>query len=207
MRTSRPRFWGEGLGQDKLCAYHTLYAALKALSLVLAPFAPFLAEAMWRNLRTQNDPESVHLADWPEPLFRDLRLEEQMARVRSVVELGLAARNRAKVKVRQPLRLLLVQAQPEDFTIPSELWLLAKEELNVLELRLVPDLGEARVPRLIPDFRRLGPRLGPTAQEIGRLLREADPAWAKGFLAQGQAELLVNGERVTIWQGDVQVTW
>lgn len=207
IRTSRPRFWTEGMGRDKLCAYHTLYAALKALSLLLAPFVPFLAEAMWLNLRSEGDPESVHLADWPEPLFRDTPLEEQMERVRKVVELGLAARNRAKVKVRQPLRLLLVLAKPEDFQIPSELWSLAKEELNVFELRLVPDLREARVPRLIPDFRRLGPRLGAKAQMVGRFLREADPAWAKGFLEQGEAELLVNGEKVTIWQGDAQVVW
>ncbi|MEN3010309.1 MAG: isoleucine--tRNA ligase [Candidatus Bipolaricaulaceae bacterium] len=207
IRTSRPRFWGEGMGQDKRSAYHTLYAALKTLSLLLAPFVPFLAEAMWQNLRTAEDPESVHLADWPAPLFRDRTLEEQMARVRQVVELGLAARNRAKLKVRQPLRLLLVQEKPGDAAIPQELWVLAKEELNVLELRVVPDLGAARQPRLSPDFRRLGPRLGAQAQAVGRLLREADPAWARTLLEHGQAELALEQGRVLILREDVQVAW
>jgi len=207
IRASRPRFWAEGLGMDKLAAYHTLYAALRTLSLLLAPFVPFLAEAMWRNLRTEEDPESVHLADWPAPLFRDPVLEGQMERVREVVELGLAARNRAKIKVRQPLRLLLVQEKPEDAAIPAELWALAKEELNVQELRLVADLSPARVPRLVPDFRRLGPRLGAKAQAVGRLLREADPQWAQLLLEKGQAELRVDGETVAVRSDEVQVSW
>lgn len=207
IRASRPRFWAEGKGKAKLSAYHTLYTALRTLSLLLAPFTPFLAEAMWLNLRTEQDPESVHLAAWPEPLRRERELEEQMERVRKVVKLGLAGRNRAKIKVRQPLRLLLVQARPEDLAIPAELWRLAKEELNVLELRLVADLDEARVPRLSPDFRRLGPRLGPQAQTVGRLLREVDPAWAKTLVEQGRAELQVAGETIVVLREDVQVTW
>lgn len=207
IRTSRPRFWAKGLGEDKLSAYHTLYTALKTLGLLLAPFVPFLAECIWRNLRRPEDPESVHLADWPAPLFRDAELERQMERVRRIVELGLAARNRAKIKVRQPLRLLLVRAGPDDYAIPAELWELAKGELNVQELRLVPDLTEVQVPRLSPDFRRLGPRLGPKAQLVGRFLRQAPPAWARKLLEEGEAELEIEGETISIQREDVQVVW
>lgn len=207
IRVSRPRFWGAGLSQDKLSAYHTLYTALKVLSLVLAPFVPFLAEAMWQNLRTEEDESSVHLEDWPKPLFRDEGLEAHMARVRQVVELALAARNRAKIKVRQPLRTLFVLEKPGDRQIPQELWALAKEELNVLELQFVSDLSGFRVPHISPDFRKLGPRLGSLAQVVGQKLREASAEWVRALLAHGQATLDLAGTSVEIHSDEVQVSW
>jgi len=207
IRASRPRFWGFGLGEDKLSAYHTLYFVLKNLSLLLAPFTPFLAEAMWQNLRTDEDPVSVHLADWPSPLFRDRSLEEQMGRVREVVELALAARNRAKIKVRQPLRSLFVLEKPGDPEIPEELWRLAKEELNVLELRVVRDLSLVRVPKASPDFRRLGPRLGAKAQLVAQRIREAPPDWVRELLSQGAAAIDLGEEKVQIRAEEVQVSW
>jgi isoleucyl-tRNA synthetase len=207
IRASRPRFWGSGLGEDKLSAYHTLYFVLKNLSLLLAPFAPFLAEAMWQNLRTDEDPVSVHLADWPSPLFRDRSLEEQMGRVREVVELALAARNRAKIKVRQPLRSLFVLEKPGDPEIPEELWRLAKEELNVLELRVVRDLSLVQVPKASPDFRRLGPRLGAKAQLVAQRIGEAPPEWVRELLSQGAAAIDLGEEKVQIRAEEVQVSW
>lgn len=207
IRASRPRFWGSGLGEDKLSAYHTLYFVLKNLSLLLAPFTPFLAEAMWQNLRTDEDPVSVHLADWPSPLFRDRSLEEQMGRVREVVELALAARNRAKIKVRQPLRSLFVLEKPGDPEIPEELWRLAKEELNVLELRVVRDLSLVRVPKASPDFRRLGPRLGAKAQLVAQRIREAPPEWVRELLSQGAAAIDLGEEKVQIRAEEVQISW
>ena len=207
IRASRPRFWGSGLGEDKLSAYHTLYFVLKNLSLLLAPFTPFLAEAMWQNLRTDEDPVSVHLADWPSPLFRDRSLEEQMGRVREVVELALAARNRAKIKVRQPLRSLFVLEKPGDPEIPEDLWRLAKEELNVLELRVVRDLSLVRVPKASPDFRRLGPRLGAKAQLVAQKIREAPPDWVRELLSQGAAAIDLGEEKVQIRAEEVQISW
>ncbi len=207
IRASRPRFWRSGLSEDKLSAYHTLYFVLKNLSLLLAPFTPFLAEAMWQNLRTEGDPVSVHLADWPSPLFRDPALEEQMRRVREVVELALAARNRAKIKVRQPLRALFVLEKLGDREIPEELWRLAKEELNVLELKVVSDLSFVRVPKASPDFRRLGPRLGPKAQLAASKIREASPDWVRELLSCGSASLDLGEETVLIGAEEVQVSW
>ena len=207
IRASRPRFWGSGLSEDKLSAYHTLYFVLKNLGLLLAPFTPFLAEAMWQNLRTEGDPISVHLADWPSPLFRDPVLEEQMQRVREVVELALAARNRAKIKVRQPLRTLFVLEKPGDREIPEELWRLAKEELNVLELQVVRDLSLVRVPKASPDFRRLGPRFGAKAQLLAQRIREASPDWVRDLLSHGSAPLELGEEKVLIQAEEVQVSW
>jgi len=208
IRSSRPRFWGEGLTQDKIAAYETLYAALKTLALVLAPFVPFLAESLWTSLRTDSDPLSVHWAAWPEPEGREPALEEQMARVRSVVSLGLAARNQAKVKVRQPLPALHVVTKVGDEGIPEELWALARGELNVEAIRRVPDLNSHRRPKLSPDFRSLGPRLGPKAPKVAQALAHADPRpLAQQLLEQKEITLTVDGEPVKLKDDEVKLEW
>jgi isoleucyl-tRNA synthetase len=208
IRLSRPRFWGEGLTQDKLAAYHTLYQALRTLAQLLAPFTPFLAEAMWQSLKTDGDPDSVHLADWPAPGPRDEALERAMARVREVASLGLAARNLAKVKVRQPLAALYAVKKPGDEEVPEELWRLAKAELNVRELSLVDDLSRFQVPRLSPNFRTLGPRLGPLAQKAAAAISAADhQALWKELSQVGKASLDLDGGSVEITSEDVNVAW
>ncbi|MBC7093210.1 isoleucine--tRNA ligase [Candidatus Bipolaricaulota bacterium] len=207
IRVSRPRFWREGLTPDKRCAYHTLYVALKTLALLLAPFTPFLAEALWQSLRTDRDPESVHLADWPEPGPREGALEGQMARVRAVVSLALGARNLAKVKVRQPLPALFVLAQAGDEAIPDELWSLARYELNVVNLEVVGNLDPFRRPKLVPDFRRLGPRLGPLAPKVAAALATGARAVADALAERGHAEVTVDGQTVTVSREDVKLEW
>jgi len=208
IRLSRPRFWGEGMTEDKLSAYHTLYETLRALALLLAPFTPFLAEAMWASLRQDGDPESVHLADWPEVGARDKPLERAMQRVRDVASLGLAARNLAKIKVRQPLSALYVVKKPGDEVIPEEMWALAKAELNVRTLELVDDLARFQVPRLSPDFRKLGPRLGILAQKAAAVISAADHrALWESLSERGRATIQVEGKQVELTPEDVNVSW
>ncbi len=208
IRLSRPRFWGEGLPEDKLSAYHSLYRALKTLAQLLAPFTPFLAEAMWDSLKREGDPESVHLADWPQAAPRDEALERAMERVRQVVTLGLAARNQAKIKVRQPLATLYVVKKPEDEGVPEELWGLAKAELNVKEIVLTEDLARFQTPVLSPDFRKLGPRLGPLAQKVRDALSRADHAALWDALSrEGKAILELDGKEVELHPDEVSVSF
>ncbi len=208
IRLSRHRFWGEGLTADKLSAYGTLYEALRALALLLSPFTPFIAEAMWASLRTESDPDSVHLADWPGAPPRDSRLEAQMARVRSVASLGLGARNLAKVKVRQPLPALHVLHRDGDEAIPDELWDLVRNEVNVRTVARTDTLDPYRVPKLSPDFRRLGPLYGERAPRIAAALGRIDPHQAAADLAsRGRVEVKVDGETVTLDSEAVRVEW
>jgi len=141
VRRSRRRFWkGDGAGQgwddDKRSAYATLHTVLHTLSRMVAPFMPFLAERMYRNLSgfdgdapPAGPPDSVHLTDFPEATdeMRDPELLLQMARLRRLVENGLAARETAGVKVRQPLRLATVRGAAFD----PELEAIFADELNV----------------------------------------------------------------------------
>ena len=145
VRRSRKRFWrtvrrslGEGGKStpldsgdiDKQQAYQTLYQVLRQLNLLLAPFMPFVTEAMYQNLKNDSDPESVHLCDWPKVEKIDEQILIDMKRTREIVELGHHLREEAKVKVRQPLSELKV-AQPE---LSKELSEIATDELNIKKL-------------------------------------------------------------------------
>jgi len=109
VRRSRRRFWAGDMDADKLAAYHTLYTCLVTVAKLLAPFTPFVSEAMYQNLVRSADgsaPESIHLAEWPrydESLIDD-RLMDETRTVMRVVSLGRAARSKAGIKVRQPLQ-------------------------------------------------------------------------------------------------------
>jgi isoleucyl-tRNA synthetase len=125
IRRSRRRFWKSQSDSDKLAAYQTLYEALRTVSQLMAPFAPFTSDAIYRNL--SND-ESVHLSDFPEPApNQDLQVEADMARARQAVEAGLSARDSARLKVRQPLASIALPGDP----LPEDIAAIVREELNV----------------------------------------------------------------------------
>ena len=131
VRRSRRRFWKSESDTDKRSAYQTLYQVLLSLTQLLAPFMPFVSDAIYRNLAAGKAgmPESVHLCDWPvaAPEWADDDLRQQMATVRRLVANGLAARNAAGIKVRQPLR----GVQIADRTLGPELERILLEELNI----------------------------------------------------------------------------
>jgi isoleucyl-tRNA synthetase len=128
IRRSRRRFWKSQSDSDKLAAYQTLYETLRTLSQLMAPFVPFMSDAIYRNL--SND-ESVHLSDFPEAMpYQDAQVETDMARARLAVEAGLSARDSARLKVRQPLASI---ALPGD-ALPDDVAAIVREELNVKSL-------------------------------------------------------------------------
>ena len=128
IRRSRPRFWKSQSEKDKLAAYQTLYEALRTTCGLMAPFAPFVADAMYRNL---SGGTSVHLTDFPESVGEeDSQLEADMARARQAVEAGRAARDAARLKVRQPLAGIELPGDP----LPEDVAAIVRDELNVKSL-------------------------------------------------------------------------
>lgn len=121
---------------EKVSFYHTAYFTFFTLAQLLAPLTPFLAEVIYQNLRRDHLPESVHLTSWPNhnPQLLNLDLEKQMEIVREIVEKGHAARKKAKIKVRQPLRKLFVFHRPLPSPLGDELKKLILEELNLKEV-------------------------------------------------------------------------
>ncbi|HSX43042.1 MAG TPA: isoleucine--tRNA ligase [Candidatus Saccharimonadales bacterium] len=134
VRRSRRRFWKSGDDSDKNEAYQTLYYVLLRLSVILAPFVPFLAEELYLKLTGGEAGESVHLLDWPKAGAVDENLVQKMIQVREAINFGLAQRAQAHLKVRQPLAGVTVSGVSE---LSREFVEIIAEELNVKNVALV----------------------------------------------------------------------
>jgi isoleucyl-tRNA synthetase len=169
VRRSRKRFWKSDNDQDKDDAYRTLHYVLVRLSMVMAPFTPFLSEELYRKL---TGGESVHLLDWPAAGHINELLINQMAAVRQVITEGLAERAKNSIKVRQPLASVTVS--PKDYELTSEYQDIVLEELNVKDIKSAK-LHEGQVVQLdtkiTPELAREG-----LLREIIRQVQQARKA-------------------------------
>jgi len=210
VRRARRRFWdpdGRG-GADTTAAFQTLHECLVVLSQLLAPFTPLVAEEIWRNLAAERDghPDSVHLSDYPhpEPGTTDPLLDEAMESVRRIVELGRRVRAEAGVRTRQPLPEAVVVSGGDPRALAPLLDLVA-EELNVKRVRFAgPDerFGRARAK---PDFRVLGPRLGPQVKEVAVALAADDGAIAEALAAGRSVTVATPSGEVALHPDDVEL--
>jgi isoleucyl-tRNA synthetase len=197
VRRSRPRFWKA----SDPAAHATLHRCLSVTAALLAPYCPFLAEEMWTVLRGPDEAPSVHLADWPEPAAAPQpELREAMASARRLVVLGRAARTDAAIKVRQPLgrALLLHPGADLDPEIRTEI----AAELNVKALEDIDTLSGLMEWTVLPNFRALGPRLGPKIRDVKAALASADGTALRHQLDE-HGYLEVAGERLEA--GDVEL--
>jgi isoleucyl-tRNA synthetase len=182
IRRSRRRFWKSENDTDKVNAYATLYFVLVEFSKLMAPFLPFLTEAIYRNLVAGGDkdlPESVHLNTYPQSNedLVDLDLEERMSLVRQVVSMSRLLRSKYNIKIRQPLSTLSVVIKNDHKrNMVSEMEGLIKDELNVKSI--VFDSNEDSLVEIsaIPNYRNLGriygPRMNSAKKEIESLSKE-----------------------------------
>ena len=199
IRLNRPRFWAEGMDADKRAAYGTLYTVVRELALAMAPFAPFLAEHIYQALAelsgAEADPISVHLCRYPEAEAERKQppLEDAVARMQQVIELGRHLREQAKVGLRTPLRLLVVVHRSEAVLHEvRNLQHYVEAELNVKAV--VYDQNEADYVALAakPNFPLLGKRLGRRMRHFQALI-EALPADRLEAL-QTEGSITLDGE-------------
>jgi isoleucyl-tRNA synthetase len=182
VRRSRDRFWSEDKrDRDKLDAYWTLYECLLTTSKLIAPFVPFLAEAIWQNLAAaefgDRTLESVHLSDFPtaDGSAIDTDLSARMAMVREIVSQGRAARVGAKLKVRQPLaKVEVILADRTHQPWLEEHSALIAEELNVKQVEFTEKADQYITYKILPNFKRLGPKVGPLLPALKNALKTAD---------------------------------
>ena len=179
IRRSRRRFWRSENDNDKLEAYGTLYEALKTLITIAAPFMPFTTEAVWQNLRLDNSPESVHLADYPvvNEKRRSQSLEFRMSSVMNAVSIGRSLRSQYNIKARQPLRKAeLVTRNQDEKKALIEMADIIREELNVKEI-LFSDKEEDLVEYEVKaNFRVLGKELGKDMKAAAARIEELSHA-------------------------------
>lgn len=213
VRRSRPRFWNTGgAGSDAGAgtsddAHRTLHHCLLTVTRLLAPFCPFLADEMHRNLATGAAPDSVHLADWPlvDGDRRDDDLEAEMDVARQLVQLGRSARTDARIKVRQPLpRALLLVPPGAELSDPVVEQVAA--ELNVKRVEVVSSLEGLMRYSAVPNFRALGPRLGPLLPGLKDALAAVDGAEVRRALDRdGVYRVTVEGDTVELGPDDVEI--
>ena len=213
VRRSRARFWSADTARtDKIDAYWTLYEVLLTTAKLIAPFTPFLAESLWRRLTGifgDRATESVHLCDFPEASDEqiDESLLERMELLREIASLGRAARMNAKQKVRQPLaRVEVVLGDTR-----HQPWLethdaLLREELNVKRVEYTTEGADFIDYQIVPNFKRLGPRLGPRMPKVKQLLAQASAEQLMRELhTHHQVTLDVDGTPVVLDADDLEV--
>ncbi|HLF12399.1 MAG TPA: isoleucine--tRNA ligase, partial [Gammaproteobacteria bacterium] len=202
VRRNRRRFWKAVSGDDKQAAYVTLYECLHAVHRLMAPFMPFMSEAVYQNLVRGVDeeaPASVHMASWPksDPTRLDGELLQETEVVQRVVGLGRAARNSARLKVRQPLPRLLIR-------VPDEAAARAVkrhedqilDELNVKSLELIPRDAKLVSYRIKPNLPLLGKRYGKMIPALRQFLAEADGAAIAAAVARGETQRFTVGGQI-----------
>ncbi|MDD4871246.1 MAG: isoleucine--tRNA ligase [Kiritimatiellae bacterium] len=208
IRRSRRRFWKSQDDDDKEQAYRTLSYVLIQLSRIAAPFIPFMSESIYQNLRSKGMPESVHLCGFPVPdgSNRDEELEEQMAEVMTVVKLGRLLRAEKDLKIRQPLASMhVVSRNPEILRRIETRMDIIIDELNVRKLEFGVHETELADLKAKPDFKRMGPRLGPLVKAAAGVIAKMDGKTIENILSGAKISLSVNGQNVEVDSNDIIV--
>ncbi|HEY7419360.1 MAG TPA: DUF5915 domain-containing protein, partial [Ktedonobacteraceae bacterium] len=216
LRRSRERIWKSELDDDKLAAYLTLYECLTTLLALLAPFMPHTTEELYQNLVRSVDaqaPLSVHLVDWPQ--VNEAYVDEQLTRethlVMRVVGLGRAAREKAQIRVRQPLNTLYVHVPDvSEEEAVKRLSGQILEELNIKRLELMGRESNMLAYTLRPQVKILGPKYGPLVQKIlvfFKTLDEKETSLAATQLNEtGSLIIAVDNKQIELSTDEVQVS-
>ncbi|HEY6191310.1 MAG TPA: isoleucine--tRNA ligase [Bacteroidota bacterium] len=211
VRRNRRRFWKSEMGPDKIAAYQTLSECLITVTKLMAPVAPFIADEIYGNLNSflnREAAESVHLATIPEPDEKaiDAGLESRIAKAQTIVSLVRAIRNKSNLKVRQPLkRVILPIANEQDREAVSRVEGMILEEINVKEIEYVSDDSAIVHKSAKPNFRVLGPKYGKSVQEVAGAIRKLGSDQIREMESSGSLTIPLNGGTATITAEDVEI--
>jgi isoleucyl-tRNA synthetase len=211
IRRSRKRFWKGAMGPDKLSAYQTLYTVLMTLAKLLAPFTPFIAERIYLDLNGttgREEAESVHLADWPlaELSLVDRPLEDRMKKAQIITSLVRTMREKASIKVRQPLKRILLAV---DDSLSREAYEqvadIIKEEVNIQKIEYIEDEGSVISKKAKPNFKTLGPRYGKEMKALAEAIRIMSHKQISRLEKEGALEIDLDGRLFSLTREDVDI--
>ncbi len=213
VRLSRRRFWKGEMNAEKQAAYDTLYTCLDSLSKLVAPFAPFFSEWLFRALNhAQIDAgscvESVHLSDWPTAAngFINPELETQMQRAQTVCSLVLSLRKRENIKVRQPLSKVTIPVlnakMKADLSHVSDIII---SEVNVKALDFLDSDNQLLVKQMKPNFKTLGKVLGPQMKAMAECIAQLNPGEIADFESAGSLTIDLDGKPFTLLPEFVEI--
>jgi isoleucyl-tRNA synthetase len=211
IRRSRRRFWKSQSDEDKHSAYATLYHSILTFCKLVAPILPFLTEEIYQTLAPEGSSHSrgsVHLESYPdlEPTAEDDELVELMSMAQGMVTLGHAARNKAGIKVRQPLEEAVFKGWPKR---KQDAWELVepivRDELNLKRIRLAGSDEELAELSVKPDFARLGPKIGSKVKQLAEKLKHESHAAAAELSRGTPWRTLLGEEEMEIVPDDVVI--
>lgn len=220
VRRCRRRFWkpGEiyntnGMGNDKLAAYQTLYQVLLTVSKMIAPFIPFLSEELYLNLKLDHtdSPESVHLCDYPEIKncefqYRDERLEQKMEMVLRLVNLARSLRNEASIKIRQPLsEMLIYDPKGRQQELFEDMQNLIREEINIKEICFTSNYSDLVTKKAEPVYKAIGPKFGKLVNKAAEMIRSFSESDIDRIEQKGYLNLIVDEKEVKITRDDIEI--
>ena len=202
VRRSRDRFWGSADSQDTRAAFATLHRALIEVSRLMAPFAPFVAEWLHRAL----EGHSVHLARFPQSdeESRDTELEKGMDAVRELATLGRAARERVRIRVRQPLAAIYA-VLPDGIDLGDELLEILRDELNVKRVEFMHEAEDLVDFTARPNFKVLGARFGKRTPRVAESIRAIPSAALAGFRRGEPLIVVVDGESEALLAEELEI--
>ncbi|MBM4165727.1 MAG: isoleucine--tRNA ligase [Ignavibacteria bacterium] len=211
VRRNRRRFWKSESGSDKLAAYQTLYECLITISKLIAPFAPFIAEELFRNLNSvtkKESVESIHLALLPKVNENaiDKELEQRMDKAERIVILVRSMRTKSNLKVRQPLKRILIPiANQRDKEMIQRMENVIIEEINVKAIEYVA-MDNAIIRRKVkPNFKALGAKHGKLTPKVALAVQQLSSQQILHLDVEGKISLEVESQNVLIEKSDVEI--
>jgi len=208
IRRSRSRFWSAVENQDRQEAFSTLYTALLQLSKIAAPFIPFLSEAIYQELKTDQMPESVHLCSFPayDTTHRDEELEREVDAAQSAVSLGHSLRKEYKLKVRQPLsKAHIITSNSELLSSLEKQEQLIADELNVKAIEFHSDESQFVQWIAKPNFPILGKKIGKLMPAAQKVIQGFDKKQIVKLSSEGLLKIEIEGVSVDLEPADVQI--
>ena len=205
VRLNRKRFWGKEMSEDKLSAYQTLYTCLMTVAKLLAPFAPFYADQLYKDLGGALD--SVHLGQFPvaDEARINKDLEARMEMAQKITSMVLALRRKVNIKVRQPLQAIMIPAvdaeQKKHIEAVKDLIM---NEVNVKELRFVEGSG-VLVKKVKCNFRTMGKKFGKLMKSVAAAMDALTQEQIAELEQQGTIGINVEGQALTVEAADVDI--
>lgn len=200
------------MNEDKLAAYQTLYTCLETVSMLAAPFAPFISDRIFCDLNAvsgRHTDESVHLSTFPKADGKliDADLEEMMSLAQRVSSMVLALRRKVSIKVRQPLTKILIPVlDPAMAQHIAAVKTLIMNEVNVKEIELIENTAGIITKRIKPNFKTLGPKYGKQMKQIAALVAGFSQDQIAAIEASAETLLDMDGEKITVTPADFEIT-
>lgn len=207
IRRSRERFWGSSMDADKVAAYTTMFEVLSKLTRVIAPYVPFVAESIYQNIERPffaDAKESIHLCDFPKVVgkYINKEIEDSMNLVLDIVVLARAARNKANIKNRQPIKKLIYTTEKE---LTGDFLYLVKDEINVKEVEINRNASEFVSYELKPQLKTLGPKYGKLLGQIRNELATKTNEIINAINSGKEYKFNVNGEEISLSKDDLLI--